>query len=395
MDQGSSAPAAAGGRIVDFILSDEVKAVQERARKIAEEVVAPIAARVDEKGEFPREAIDALTEAGFMSMLIPEQYGGSALGNLALCVMLIEINKVCPSTGVICSVHNSLATWPIIYFGSEETKQKYLPRLASAEWIGAYALTEPDAGSDAANQRTTAVKDGNAYVLNGSKIFITTGGEADVFIVFARTSKEDMPAKGISCFVVELGTPGFKVGKSEIKMGIKGSSTTELHFEDCRVPAENLLGQEGRGFNIAMQVLNGGRIGIASQATGILGGLVDEVNEFTMENKRLGKPMAYQQDVAWKLSEMVADYDAATLLVYRAACARERTASPLRECSTAKLFASQASNRWAREAVQILGYEGLKRGNRVERLFRDARITEIYEGTTEVQKIVIARTLGK
>ncbi len=387
------APSAGNGRFVDFVLSDEMLAVQEKARKIAREVIAPHAERYDREAAFPKEAIDALTEAGFMSCLIPAKYGGSEIGNLAMSLMLIEVNKVCPSTGVVCSVHNSLCTYPIIHFGTEEQLQRFLPKLASVEWLGAYALTEPDAGSDAANQRTTAVKDGDHYVLNGTKNFITTGGEADLFIVFARTSKEDTPAKGISCFVVETTTPGFTVGKSEIKMGIKGSSTTELHFEDCRIPANNLLGAEGRGFNIAMEVLNGGRIGIASQATGILGGIIEELNEFALSHKRQGKPMTYHQDVSWRLSQMIAEYDAATLLVYRAATARQVTPNPLRECSTAKLFASQVANKGAREALQIMGTEGLVHGNRVERLYRDARITEIYEGTSEVQKIVISRTI--
>ncbi|MBN2492311.1 MAG: acyl-CoA dehydrogenase family protein [Planctomycetes bacterium] len=393
MDDATSAAAVPRGQFVDFVLSEGLLAIQARAREIAREVVAPNAVRYDEEACYPKEAVDALAEAGFMAMLIPPEYGGRGLGNLALCVTLLEINRVCASAGVVCSVHNSLATYPIIHHAAEAVKRKYLPKLAAAEMIGAYALTEPEAGSDAANQRTTAVRDGDHFVLHGSKIFITTGKEADLFVVFARTSKEDKPAKGISCFVVEADTPGLTVGKSEVKLGIRGSSTTEIHLEDCCVPAGHLLGELGRGFNIAMEVLNGGRIGIACQATGILGGLIDEVNAFSSNHKRQGKPLSYHQDVAWKLSEMVTDYDAACLLVYRAACARERTPNPLRECSTAKLFASQAANRHARVAVSLLGREGLKRGHRVERFYRDARITEIYEGTTEVQKIVIARTL--
>ena len=394
MDSGAIAPPeTGGGRIIDFELSDEVRTIRNQARQIAETVIAPHAARYDAEGVYPREAIDALARAGFLSMLIPADFGGLGAGNVALSTVLLEVNKVCASTGVIISVHNSLATYSILRFGTETTKQQFLPRLASGAAIGGYALTEPEAGSDAANQRTTAVRDGHDYVLNGSKIFITSGAEAGLFIVFARTSREDRPSQGISCFVVDAATPGLSVGKSETKMGLKGSSTTELHFEDCRVPADHLLGQEGRGFNYAMVLLNGGRIGIACQAAGILGGIIEETHTFAMQHKREGKPLAYHQDVAWKLSEMIADYDAARLLIYRAACARDRKPDHIRECSTAKLFASQAVNRAARRAVDILGREGLKRGNRVERFFRDARITEIYEGTTEIQKIVIARTL--
>ena len=380
-------------RLVDFILSEETRAIQERTRKIGEEVIAPNAARWDAEASYPKEAIEALTEAGYMSMIIPKEYGGLGLSNVDLSVMLIEVNRQCASAGVVCSVHNSLCVYPIKVFGSDETKQRYLPKLASVDWLGGYCLTEPDAGSDAANQRTTAVKDGNEYVLNGSKIFITTGKEAGVFIVFARTSKEDKPAKGISCFVVEADSPGLTVGKVETKMGIKGSSTTEIHFEDVRVPAENLLGVEGRGFNIAMEILNGGRVGIACQAVGIHGGVLDDLNAFCNSHQRDGKPLAYQQDVAFTLSEITAEYDAGEALIYRAACARDRNPNPIRECSTAKLFTAQACNRAARRAMQIMGAEATVRGNRVERFYRDARITEIYEGTSEVQKIVIARTL--
>lgn len=394
MDAGSASPTAARGRIVDFVLHDEVQAIRDQARKIAEDVLAPNAARWDAEGSYPKEGVEALRDAGLMALLIPKKYGGMERGNMALCAMLLEVNKVCAATGVVASVHSSLATYPLINYGTEELRQKYLPKLATTEMIGAYALTEPDAGSDAANQRTTAVRDGDHYVLNGSKIFITTGKEAGLFIVFARTSKEDKPAKGISCFVVEAATPGLTVGKSEIKMGIKGSSTTELHFEDCRVPAENLVGEEGRGFNYAMTILNGGRVGIACQAAGIHAGVLEETNAFALEHKRHGKPLAWEQDVAWKLSEMTAELDAAELLIFRAACAREREPNSIRECSTAKLFASQAANRAAKIAVGILGRAGVKRGSRVERFYRDARITEIYEGTSEVQKIVIARTLA-
>lgn len=380
-------------RIVNGILAEPSQEVRRRAREIAEQVIAPNAVRYDEEGCFPKEAIDALNDAGYMSMIIPKEYGGFGGSNVDLCAMLLEVNKVCASAGVIASVHSSLCVYPLKTFGSEGVKQKYLPKLATCELLGAYCLTEPEAGSDAANQRTTAELDGDHYVLNGSKIFITTGKEAGLFIVFARTSKEDKPAKGISCFVVEADTPGLTVGKAEIKMGIKASSTTEIHFEDCRVPAENLIGELGRGFNIAMEILNGGRVGIACQGAGIHAGIIEELDAFTKSETRNGKPLAYQQDVAWTMSELIAEYDAAEALIFRAACARDREPNPIRECSTAKLFSSQACNRAARRAMQIMGLRGAVRGNRVERFYRDARITEIYEGTSEVQKIVIARTI--
>lgn len=379
---------------MDFELSEELLLVQRTAREFAEKELAPVAAKLDAECIFPRENMKKLARLGFCGILVPEEYGGAALGNLALAIVCEEINRVCASTGVTLSVHNSLATSPIIRHGNEQQKRKYLPKLASGEWIGAYGLSEPNAGSDAASIETTARREGDSYILNGSKIFITTGSEADVIIVFARTNPDkSLRAKGITAFIVEKTFPGFKAGPPEHKLGIRASNTTALFFEDCRVPAENVLGGEGNGFKIAMDTLDGGRIGIAAQAVGILQACLDASVKYAKDRVQFGKPLAEFQAIQWKIADMATALEAARLLVYQAAYLRDRKMPHTRQAAMAKLFASEAACRAASEAVQIYGGVGYTREFPVERFFRDARITRIYEGTSEVQRIVISRNV--
>ena len=375
-----------------FDLTEEQQLIQETAAKFAATRLIPNASAWDQQEDIPRAVFDELAELGFMGVPTPDTYGGSGLGNFELVLILEEINRGCASTGVTLSVHNSLVQGPLYKFGADALKKKYLPKLTNAAWIGAYCLTEPQAGSDAANQHTTAVKDGDHYVLNGSKIWITNGAWADLFIVFARTDKTQR-TKGISCFIVERGFPGFSVGKKEKKMGIRGSSTTVVNFDNCRVPAVNMLGEEGRGFNIAMDTLNGGRIGIATQSVGIARAALELSVKHAKERVTFGKPIADYQAIQWKLADMAMNIDAARLLVYRAATLRDRGANMAKEAAMAKLFASEICNRAVQEGVQIHGGYGYTKDYTIERLFRDARITEIYEGTSEIQRIVIAKHL--
>jgi alkylation response protein AidB-like acyl-CoA dehydrogenase len=377
-----------------FDLSDEERLIQQTAREFADSEVAPVARDNDHNGRFPRELIDGLAKLGFLGMLVPEEYGGPYVGNFGLVLALEEINRACASTGVTMSVHNSLTTSPIIRFGSEETKKKYLPRMATGELLGAYALSEAGAGSDAASLQARAVKDGNEYVLNGTKSWITTGAEADVFVVMLRTDPEER-SKGISTFVIDRDTKGFIIGKKEDKLGLRGSSTVQLAFEDARVPAANLLGSEGEGFKIAMQTLDGGRIGIATQAVGIAQAALDASVKYAKEREQFGKKIGEFQAIQWKLADMATAIEASRLMIYRAARMRDRDVPHTKESAMAKLFASEMSNRVAREAVQIHGGAGYTKDFDVERYYRDARITEIYEGTSEVQRIVISRFVLK
>jgi len=377
---------------MDFELSEEMTMIQKTARDFADKEIAPVASELERTGTFPHELFKKAAALGFTGMLIPEEYGGAGLGNLALSIVLIEINRACASTGVTLSVQNSLGTSPIIRFGTEEQKRKYLPRMASGELIGAYALTEPSCGSDAAALLATAKKDGDHYVLNGVKSWITQGDVAGVVIVYARTS--DAPkAKGISCFAVDTDTPGFHAGKKEDKLGIRASSTVEIRFEDCRVPKSALLGEENQGFKIAMNTLDGGRIGIASQALGIAQACLDASVKYAKERVQFGKPIGNFQSIQWKLADMKTRIDAGTLLTYRAAMKRDQNVDHALDASIAKLFASETAGFCAREAVQIHGGAGYLKDFPVERYFRDARITEIYEGTSEIQRLVIARNL--
>ncbi len=378
---------------MNFAYGDDLEPIRDAARDVAEREIAPLAARLDREERFPEEAMRRFAELGFLGMLIPEEYGGANLGNLALAVVLEEVNRACASTGVTLSVHNSLLGSPIVRFGTEDQKRRYLPRLASGEILGAYALTEPNAGSDAGAMRTRADRRGESWVLNGSKIWITTGDRAGLIVVYAKTDPAAPRGKGISAFLVEPSVPGFRAGKKESKTGIRGSSTVEIHFEECAIPAGNLLGTLHEGFRIAMDTLDGGRIGIAAQSVGIARACLEASTKYAKERHQFGTPIASFQAIQFKLADMATDLDAARLLVHRAAWLRDRGARCTKEAAMAKCFASRACNRAADEAVQIHGGAGYTTEFPVERYLRDARITEIYEGVTDIQRIVIARAV--
>ncbi len=381
---------------MNFTLSPEEALIQGTAREFADKELAPIAGKIDRQGQVPREILDKMASLGFLGMLTPESYGGVGLTNLALALVQLEINRACASTGVTMSVHNSLCQSPLLRYGSDEQKQKYLPRLARGEWIGAYSLTEPVSGTDAAALITTAVKDGDDYVINGTKNFVTNGGFADLFILFARTDASPTAKQtGISAFLVERTSKGLTVGKPEKKMGIRGSSTTTLFFDSCRVPRANMLGKEGDGLKIALSTLDGGRVGIASQACGIAMACLEASIHYAKERRQFDRPIGDFQAIQWKIAEMATDIDAAKLLIYRAARMRDAGEPHTKEASMAKLFASTMVNKHANQAVQIHGGVGYIKDFPVERYFRDAKITEIYEGTSEVQRIVVARSLLK
>ena len=377
---------------MDFTLSKEHKLLQEMYRKFAENEVKPLAEEVDEEERVPYETVEKLKRYGMLGIPFPKEYGGQGGDVLAYVMCVEEMAKVCGTTAVIISAHTSLCATPIYEFGTEEQKQKYLVPLAKGEKIGAFGLTEPGAGTDAAGQQTKAVLEGDHYVLNGSKIFITNAGFADIFIIFAMTDKSK-GTRGISAFIVEKDFPGFSVGKHEKKMGIKGSSTCELIMENCIVPKENLLGQEGKGFGIAMKTLDGGRIGIASQALGIGEGALDETIKYVKERKQFGKRISQFQNTQFEIASMKADLDAAQLLVYRAACAKQNKEPYGHMAAMAKLFAANTASDVTRRCVQLHGGYGYTREYPMERMMRDAKITEIYEGTSEVQKMVIASYL--
>lgn len=371
----------------------ELDALKAEAAAFAEKVLAPGAAERDRTKAFPRAEIAATAARGWLGILAPKELGGLGLGNVRQTAILEEFARVDAATHVAVSVHNSLVVGPIVKYGSDDLKRRFVPRLASGALLGAYALTEPNAGSDAAALACSAERRGDAYVLNGSKMWITTGGEADVVVLFARTDKAAPKAKGVSAFVVDRATPGLTVGKPENKLGIRASETVQLFLEDVRVPADRLLGEENRGFNYALETLNGGRVGIATQAVGIAQGILDAVVARLLGRAARGGPARTTQEEDFRVAEAATKIEAARLLVRRAAALRDAGADHVREASMAKLFASQACNEIARSAVELLGPAGWTSDTVVERLFRDARITEIYEGTTEVQKLVIARTL--
>jgi alkylation response protein AidB-like acyl-CoA dehydrogenase len=374
-------------------LTDEQRRLQERAREFADREVAPVAAAHNAAARYPAELVARTAEMGFLGLLVPAELGGSALGNFALVLVLEELNRVCASLGVTVSVHNSLASSPIRHFGSPALQAAYLPRMARGELIGAYCLTEPHSGSDAAALATSARRDGDVWVLSGTKFFITTGAEADVYVVFARTDAAHK-SRGITAFVVERGFPGVTVGKEEVKMGLTASHTVEILLQDCRVPAANVLGTLGEGFRIAMHTLDGGRIGIAAQAVGIAQACIDASARFALGNQAGGRPLADSQAVQNRLALMATEVEAARHLAYNAARLRDAGAPCGQEAAMAKLFASQACNRAAREAVQLVGAAGGPSAD-VERFFRDARVTELYEGTSEIQKMVIGRSVLK
>ena len=377
---------------MDFELSEEQLLIRGMVKEFAASEVAPIAAEIDRNHRFPEESIPKLAKLNLLGVPYPEEFGGAGADNVSYVLVIEELARVCASTAAIVSGHTSLGTWPIFEFGTSAQKEKYVTNLASGSMLGAFAITEPGAGTDAAAGKATAVVDGDEYVLNGSKIFITNGGYADVYIVTAMT---DLAAgtRGISAFIVEKDAPGFSVGEKEHKMGIKASSTTPLYLSDCRIPKDALLGKEGKGFNIAMAALDGGRIGIAAQALGIAQGALDASIAYAKERVQFGKPLAALQAIQWMIADMATDIDAARLLVYRAAWMKDQGLPYGTAASMAKLFASETSTRVADRAIQIHGGYGYTESYPVERAYRDAKITELYEGTSEVQRLVIAGSL--
>jgi len=381
---------------MDFNLNEEQEMIRKMASDFATKEVAPIAAEADEKGEVPLAIIKKMGELGFLGLIISEEYGGCGLDSVSYVLAIEEISKACASTAVIMAVQNSLVCSGIEKFGTEEQKHNYLPKLTQGDMIGCFALTEPSAGCDAAAQKTTAILEDDHYVINGSKHFITNGGIADLVLLFAMTNKS-RGARGISTILVEKGTPGFSTGKKENKMGIRASDTSELIFQDCRVPIANRLGSEGRGFRIAMTMLDGGRIGVAAQAVGIATAAYEAALEYAKVREQFGQPIAKFQAIQWMLADMATRIDAARLLTYRAACAKDEAAVSgarySKEAAMAKLYASEAAVWVTNKAVQIHGGYGYMKEFAVERHFRDAKITEIYEGTSEIQRLVIAGAL--
>ncbi|PDZ43016.1 acyl-CoA dehydrogenase AcdA [Bacillus wiedmannii] len=377
-----------------FKLSEEHEMIRKMVRDFAKNEVAPTAAERDEEERFDRALFDQMAELGLTGIPWPEEYGGIGSDYLAYVIAIEELSRVCASTGVTLSAHTSLAGWPIFKFGTEEQKQKFLRPMAEGTKIGAYGLTEPSSGSDAGGMRTTAKRDGDHYILNGSKIFITNGGIADIYVVFALTDPESKQ-RGTSAFIVESDTPGFSVGKKESKLGIRSSPTTEIMFEDCRIPVENLLGEEGQGFKVAMQTLDGGRNGIAAQAVGIAQGALDASVEYARERHQFGKPIAAQQGIGFKLADMATDVEAARLLTYQAAWLESEGLPYGKESAMSKVFAGDTAMKVTTEAVQVFGGYGYTKDYPVERYMRDAKITQIYEGTQEIQRLVIFRMLTK
>jgi butyryl-CoA dehydrogenase len=379
-----------------FELTEEQSLIRDMVRSFAETEIAPGVKERDEQELFDRALMfDKLGELGLTGIVFSEQYGGAGADYISYAIAVEELSRVCASTGVTLSAHLSLGANPIYLFGSEEQKHKYLTPLAKGSKMGAFGLTEPSAGSDAGGTKTTAVLDGDEWVVNGSKIFITNGKEAETYIVFARTDKNAKKHHGISAFIIEKGTPGFSFGKKEEKMGIKASLTYELVFENCRIPKENLLGEEGKGFKVAMKTLDGGRIGIASQALGIAQGALDASVDYAKERKQFDTPIANFQGVQFQLADMATQVEAARLLVYNAAYRASNGLSYSQESAMAKLFASETAMKVSTQAVQIHGGYGYTREYPVERMMRDAKITEIYEGTSEIQRVVIGATLTR
>ncbi len=381
---------------MNFELTEEQNLIRDMVRSFAETEVAPSAAERDETERFDRALMfDRLGELGLTGIVFPEEYGGAGADYISYAIAVEELSRVCGSTGVTLSAHLSLCANPIYMFGTEEQKQKFLVPLAKGEKIGAFGLTEPSAGSDAGGTRTTATRDGNEWILNGSKIFITNAGDAEIYVALARSDKTAEKHRGISAFIVEKGTPGFSFGKKEKKMGIRSSPTMELVFENCRIPADNLLGQEGQGFKVAMKTLDGGRIGIAAQALGLAQGALDASLAYTKEREQFNKPIASFQGVSFQLADMATQIEAARLLIYNAAYRASAGLSYSQESAMAKLFASETAMRVTTQAVQLHGGYGYTREFPVERMMRDAKITEIYEGTSEVQRVVIGAGLTK
>ncbi|NNJ32136.1 acyl-CoA dehydrogenase family protein [Lacrimispora defluvii] len=383
---------------MDFTLSKKHLLAQSLYRSFTENEVKPMAHEVDEKELFPRETVEKMARCGFMGIPVPKEYGGQGCDVLSYVMCVEELAKACGTTAVILSAHTSLCIDPILTYGTEQQKQNYIPDLAAGRKLGAFALTEPGAGTDAQGQQTKAVLDGEQWVLNGSKCFITNGKEADVYIIIAVTGtveKRGKQSKEISAFIVEKGTPGFSFGTKEKKMGIRGSATYELIFDDCRIPKENLLGMKGKGFGIVMHTLDGGRIGIAAQALGLAEGAFESAVKYVKERKQFGRALGQFQNTQFQLAEMATRIEAAKMLVYKAAFAKETQKTYSVEAAKAKLYAAKTAMEVTEKAVQLHGGYGYIREYDVERMMRDAKITEIYEGTSEVQLMVISSDVLK
>jgi len=379
---------------MNFQLTEEQEMLRKMVRDFSKNDVEPTAAERDEEERFDRDIFDKMAELGLTGIPWPEEYGGIGADFVSYVIAVEELSRVCASTGVTLSAHLSLASWPIYKYGNEEQKKTFLYRLATGKALGAYALSEPGSGSDAAGMKTVAKKDGDDYILNGNKVWITNGGVADIYIVFALTDPE-AKHKGISAFIVEKGMEGFTTGKKEKKLGIRSSPTTELIFENCRVPKENLLGEEGQGFKIAMSTLDGGRNGIAAQALGIAQGALDAAVDYAKEREQFGKPIAANQGISFKLADMATEVEASRLLTYQAAWLESEGEPYGKASAMSKLFAGDAAMRITTEAVQVFGGYGYTKDYPVERYMRDAKITQIYEGTNEIQRLVIGRMLTK
>lgn len=379
---------------MDFTLTAEQSQMRQLVRSFARDVIAPRASEIDRTDQFPRDLIRQMGELGLMGLPIPEVYGGVGADYLSYILAIEEISYVSASVGVILAVHTSVGTFPILYFGTDAQRQRYLPKLASGEWVAAFALTEPDAGSDAAAIRTRAVRDGDDYVINGNKVFITNASDADLFCVFAVTDTR-RGSRGLTAFLVERGTPGLVIGRKLEKMGLNGSGTCELVFEDMRVPAENRLGQEGEGFSIAMRLLDGGRIGIAAQGLGIAQAAFDAAYAYVRRRRQFGQDVFQFQGVQFMLADMATKIEAARWLVYHAAQMRQDGQPCTREASMAKLFATDTAMQVTTDAVQLFGGYGYVKEYPVERYMRDAKVTQIYEGTNQIQRVVIARHLPR
>ncbi len=378
---------------MQFELTKEHDLLKRMVAEFADKEVAPLAPQYDEAEEFPKELVHKLYDLGLMGMMVPEKYGGGGTDTMSYCLAMEEINRADASLGAIMSVNNSLVCDPILRYGTEEQKQFYLPKLTREMWLGAYALTEPWSGSDAGAMKSTAVLDGDEWILNGQKIFVTNAWHAHVLVTYAKTEPDAPRSKGISAFIVPTDAPGMNKVRKEKKMGIKATDTTALEFEDCRVPKENMLGRLNEGFKVALSTLDGGRIGIACQALGIARGAFEAALQYSKEREQFDQAISSFQAIQWKLADMATEIDAARLLVHRAAYLRDSGSRYTKEASMAKLFASDLAVRASREAMQVFGGYGYLREFPVERLYRDAKITEIYEGTSEIQRMVIARHL--
>ena len=379
---------------MNFQLTEEQEILRKMVRDFAKNDVEPTAAERDEEERFDRDIFDKMAELGLTGIPWPEEYGGIGADFVSYVIAVEELSRVCASTGVTLSAHLSLASWPIYKYGNEEQKKTFLYRLATGEALGAYALSEPGSGSDAASMKTVAKKDGDDYILNGNKVWISNGGVADIYIVFALTDPE-AKHKGISAFIVEKDTEGFTTGKKEKKLGIRSSPTTELIFENCRIPKENLLGGEGEGFKIAMTTLDGGRNGIAAQALGIAQGALDASVDYAKEREQFDKPIAANQGISFKLADMATEIEASRLLTYQAAWLESEGKEYGKASAMSKLYAGDTAMRVTTEAVQVFGGYGYTKDYPVERYMRDAKITQIYEGTNEIQRLVIGRMLTK